>query len=164
MRSMMQAGLLIAAWFVVPAFAASPSGQHAAASGSPPECSPGMAKRACQRRQLDALMRRLDEVSAQADAQRHDALATRYARAIQAAVTGNWLMPDGLPDATCRVDVVQSPGGKVEGATVDAGCPYDDAGRRSVVNAVLRTQTLPYKGYEAVFEPHVVLTFVPPGR
>jgi colicin import membrane protein len=44
---------------------------------------------------------------------------------------------------------------------VDSSCPYDDAGRRSLENAVLRTKTLPYKGFEKVFQRNLTLIFRP---
>ena len=88
-------------------------------------------------------------------------LADEYAAAIQNAVTPNWLRPDNIPAVPCKVDIVQSPGGAVLSATVDSSCPYDDAGRRSVENAVLRTKTLPYKGFESVFQRKLTFTFRP---
>ncbi|MDO1527767.1 cell envelope integrity protein TolA [Fulvimonas sp. R45] len=89
------------------------------------------------------------------------ALRDRYAAAIQNAVTPNWLRPDNMPNVPCKVHIVQLPGGEVMSATVDSSCPYDDAGRRSIENAVLRTKTLPYKGFEKVFSRDIILTFMP---
>ncbi|HET8765306.1 MAG TPA: cell envelope integrity protein TolA [Rhodanobacter sp.] len=88
-------------------------------------------------------------------------LADAYAAAIQNAVTPNWLRPDNMPHAPCKVHIVQLPGGDVMSATVDPSCPYDDAGRRSVENAILRTKTLPYKGFESVFQRKLTFTFMP---
>jgi len=88
-------------------------------------------------------------------------LSSEYAAAIQNAVTPNWLRPDNMPDVPCDVHIVQSPGGDVLSATVDSSCPYDEAGRRSVENAVLRTKTLPYKGFEKVFRRNLTFTFRP---
>lgn len=91
----------------------------------------------------------------------NSSLADEYTAAIQNAVTPNWLRPDNMPSLPCQVHIVQSPGGDVMSATVDSSCPYDDAGRRSVENAVLRTKTLPYKGFESVFQRHLTFTFRP---
>lgn len=88
-------------------------------------------------------------------------LTDEYLAAIQNAVTPNWLRPDNMPDVPCDVHIVQSPGGDVLSATVDPSCPYDEAGRRSVENAVLRTGTLPYKGFEKVFRRNLTFTFRP---
>ena len=88
-------------------------------------------------------------------------LGDEYKAAIQNAVTPNWLRPDNIPNVPCKVHIVQSPGGDVMSATVDPSCPYDEAGRRSVENAVLRTKTLPYKGFESVFQRDIPFIFRP---
>jgi colicin import membrane protein len=66
-----------------------------------------------------------------------------------------------MPAVPCQVHIVQLPGGDVMSATVDPSCPYDEAGRRSVENAVLRTKTLPYAGFESVFRRNLTFTFRP---
>ena len=88
-------------------------------------------------------------------------LSSEYIAAIQNAVTPNWTRPANMPEVPCDVHIVQSPGGDVLSATVDSSCPYDEAGRRSVENAVLRTKTLPYKGFEKVFRRNLTFTFRP---
>jgi colicin import membrane protein len=88
-------------------------------------------------------------------------LMSQYAAAIQNAVTQNWTRPDNMPSVPCTVHIVQLPGGNVMSAKVVGNCPYDDAGRRSVENAVLRAQPLPYKGFEKVFQREINFTFTP---
>jgi len=88
-------------------------------------------------------------------------LRDEYIAAIQNAVTPNWLRPDNMPDVPCNVHIVQLPGGDVLSAKVDPSCPYDDAGKRSVENAVLRSAPLPYKGFESVFSRELNFTFRP---
>ncbi|MEO7068392.1 MAG: cell envelope integrity protein TolA [Rhodanobacter sp.] len=88
-------------------------------------------------------------------------LADAYAAAIQNAVTPNWLRPANMPNVPCQVHIVQLPGGDVMSAKVDSSCPYDEAGRRSIENAVLRAQPLPYKGFESVFQRTLTFTFRP---
>ena len=88
-------------------------------------------------------------------------LSDAYAAAIQNAVTPNWLRPDNMPNVPCKVHIVQLPGGDVMSATVDPSCPYDEVGRRSVENAILRTKTLPYQGFESVFQRNLTITFMP---
>lgn len=88
-------------------------------------------------------------------------LLGQYLAAIQNAVTQNWLRPDNMPNVSCVVHIVQLPGGTVMSAKVDPSCPYDEAGRRSIENAVLRAQPLPYKGFESVFNRNVDFTFKP---
>lgn len=129
------------------------------------KCTPEMTKKECQRARLDALFKKMDQASAamrRAHIEAEHSLVGRYASAIQAAVTANWLAPDGLPNAACKVHIVQLPGGNVVSAGADASCPFDVKGRRSAVDAVLRTQTLPYKGFERVFQPNIDLIFFPP--
>jgi colicin import membrane protein len=88
-------------------------------------------------------------------------LLAQYLAAIQNAVTQNWLRPDNMPSTPCIVHIVQLPGGDVMSAKVDSSCPYDDAGKRSIENAVLRAQPLPYKGFESVFQRNIDFTFRP---
>lgn len=84
-----------------------------------------------------------------------------YIAAIQNAVTPNWLRPDNTPPGACMVHIVQIPGGQVLSAKADASCPYDAAGKASIENAVLRSQPLPYQGFEDVFQRNLTFTFRP---
>ena len=88
-------------------------------------------------------------------------LLGQYLAAVQNAVTTNWLRPDNMPNASCVVHIIQLPGGQVMSAKVDSSCPYDEAGRRSIENAVLRAQPLPYQGFESVFQRNLDFTFRP---
>lgn len=88
-------------------------------------------------------------------------LLSQYLAAIQNAVTQNWLRPDNMPDAPCVVHIVQLPGGNVLSAKASPSCPYDAAGKKSVEDAVLRAQPLPYKGFESVFHREIDFTFIP---
>ncbi len=82
-----------------------------------------------------------------------DDLAARYAAAIQQAVLNQWVRPDSVPlGQRCRLTIRQLPGGEVVEVQVAAGCPYDEAGRRSIEAAVLRAQPLPFRGFESVFQ------------
>ena len=72
--------------------------------------------------------------------------------------------PEGEPTTVplgqrCRVSIRQLPGGEVIDVQVQAGCPFDDAGRRSLEAAVLRAQPLPYRGFENVFQRNLTLNF-----
>jgi len=88
-------------------------------------------------------------------------LLSQYLAAIQNAVTQNWLRPDNMPNAPCVVHIVQLPGGQVLSAKASPSCPYDAAGRKSVEDAVLRAQPLPYQGFESVFQREIDFTFTP---
>lgn len=83
-----------------------------------------------------------------------------YVAAIQSAVTKAWLRPDNIPSGSvCPIHIVQIPGGQVVSVTIEPACPFDAAGRRSVKNAVLRAQPLPYKGFEKAFRSNLTLKF-----
>jgi len=141
--------------------------QQSSVVSSVVECAPELSTEQCKAAQIDAMLKKLDQAAALTASSETRAVRARnqlaysYASAIQKAVTKNWLQPDGVPNATCEVHVIQLPGGMVESATVDPSCPYNEVGRRSVVDAVLRTETLPYKGFESIFQRNITFTFVP---
>lgn len=94
------------------------------------------------------------------NAGKDDDLLGQYLASVKSAVTQAWLRPDNIPvGVVCKIDIVQIPGGQVLSAKVEPDCPYDEAGRRSVENAVLRAQPLPYKGFEKVFQRQITLNF-----
>ena len=140
------------------------SAQQNSGASSAVQCTTEMSKEECEVSQFDALLNKADQASATKDAADtgppNDPVQ-RYMLAIQHAVMKNWLRPDFLPNAECKVQVVQLPGGDVLSATVDSSCPYTEVVRQSVVNAVLRTKTLPYKGFENVFQRSITLVFIP---
>ncbi len=83
-----------------------------------------------------------------------------YEAAIQNAVTQAWLRPDNIPEGTvCPIHIVQIPGGQVVSVTIEPSCPFNAAARRSVKNAVLRAQPLPYEGFEKSFRSDITLNF-----
>lgn len=107
------------------------------------------------------------EAQAQAEAQRQfqaGRLATerdKYILAIQQLVTQNWLRPPTAQSGLqCRVDVVQIPGGEVISANVRSPCNADPVTRRSIIAAVERAGTLPYRGFEEVFEREINFMFI----
>ncbi|MDW8479070.1 MAG: protein TolA [Xanthomonadales bacterium] len=91
---------------------------------------------------------------------RDESLAARYALAIQQLVTSNWLRPEHVrPGLSCRLRIIQIPGGEVISAEVLAPCNADEITRRSIEAAVLRAQPLPYRGFESVFQREIVFNF-----
>ncbi|MGE8212242.1 MAG: cell envelope integrity protein TolA [Stenotrophomonas sp.] len=87
-------------------------------------------------------------------------LTAKYAAAIQQAVLNQWVRPDSIPRGQrCRLTIRQLPGGEVVSVEFAPGCPYDEAGKRSVEAAVLRAQPLPYRGYESVFQRNLNFNF-----
>ena len=120
------------------------------------------------RRQVEADAQR--QALAEADLQRQMAaefkagqIATKgdeYYAAIQAQVTNNWFRPPtARPGLKCRLKIVQIPGGEVISAAIVGSCNADEATRRSLIAAVERTGTLPYRGFEKVFEREIDFIF-----
>jgi hypothetical protein len=118
----------------------------------------------CERAKVDALFSQLNRVAAQtreAQLSAKQALAMSYKLAIKKAVMGQFARPGNVSTAICNVRIVQRPGGDVLSATVDPSCPDNDLAKRSMEDAVLRAQPLPYKGYESVFSPVIEIQFDP---
>ena len=120
------------------------------------------------RRQADATAKR--QLEAEAAMQRQMAaefkagqIATKgdeYYAAIQSQVTNNWFRPPtARPGLRCRLKIVQIPGGEVISATIAGKCNADEATRRSLVAAVDRAGSLPYRGFEEVFEREIDFIF-----
>jgi colicin import membrane protein len=84
-----------------------------------------------------------------------------YQAAIQAMVTQNWLRPPtAQPGLRCTLKIVQIPGGEVISAAITGRCNGDEATRRSILAAVERGGTLPYRGFEDVFEREIEFIFI----
>lgn len=116
------------------------------------------------KRQAEAETARQNEVARQQQEFRAGQLASQgdeYYLAIQAQVTQNWLRPPtAQPGLRCTLRIVQIPGGEVISATIRGTCNADEATRRSLVAAVERTGSLPYRGYEEVFEREIDFNFI----
>ena len=83
-----------------------------------------------------------------------------YYAAIQSQVTNNWLRPPtARPGLRCRLKIVQIPGGEVISAAIAGKCNADEATRRSLVAAVDRAGSLPYRGFEEVFQREIDFIF-----
>lgn len=84
----------------------------------------------------------------------------KYIAAIASVVTGNWLRPPtAQPGLNCTVKVVQIPGGEIISSSLAGRCNGDEATRRSILAAVERTGTLPYRGFEKVFQREIEFIF-----
>jgi colicin import membrane protein len=84
-----------------------------------------------------------------------------YYLTIQAMVTQNWLRPPtAQPGLRCQLKIVQIPGGEVISAAIAGRCNADEATRRSIIAAVERGGSLPYRGFEDVFEREITFTFI----
>jgi len=104
------------------------------------------------------------QAEAQAQQFRAGQLATQrdnYQAAIQAMVTQNWLRPPtAQPGLRCTLKIVQIPGGEVISAAITGSCNGDEATRRSILAAVERGGSLPYRGFEDVFEREIEFIFI----
>jgi len=107
-----------------------------------------------------ALAQQLDREQWEFRAGQLATLAQQYAISIQAQVTRNWLRPPtALPGLRCTLRIVQIPGGEVISANIAGSCNGDEATRRSLVAAVERAGSLPYRGFEDVFEREIDFKF-----
>lgn len=92
--------------------------------------------------------------------QRRATLDQEYQATIQELVRRNWLRPPTTqPGVSCRVRVVQIPGGVIIDQAIASPCNADPLTRESILSAVQRTEQLPYEGYEEVFQREIVFTF-----
>jgi colicin import membrane protein len=115
-----------------------------------------------QRRARDEaeLQRQLAAEQAEFKAGRLATLSEQYQLAIQAQVTNNWLRPPtARAGLRCKLKIVQIPGGEVISATIAGTCNADEATRRSLIAAVERAGSLPYRGFEDVFDREIDFTF-----
>ena len=110
------------------------------------------------------------QLQAEADMQRQMAaefragqIATKgdeYYAAIQSQVTNNWLRPPTARSGLrCTLKIIQIPGGEVISAAILGKCNADEATRRSLVAAVERAGSLPYRGFEEVFQREIEFNF-----
>lgn len=112
-----------------------------------------------QRQQVEAAeMQRQMEAEARAGAL--GTLSDQYAAEIQAIVQSNWLRPPtARAGLRCTVKIVQIPGGEVISAVISGSCNADEATKRSLEAAVVRAGSLPYRGYEEVFQREIDFIF-----
>jgi colicin import membrane protein len=115
------------------------------------------------RRQAEAQADMQRQLEAEQAAFRAGELATlsqQYQLAIQAQVTRNWLRPPtARAGLRCTLRIIQIPGGEVISANIAGRCNGDEATRRSLVAAVERAGSLPYRGFEDVFEREIDFIF-----
>lgn len=87
-------------------------------------------------------------------------LKAHYALALLDHAYRRWNESLAPPGVRCRVTFTQVPGGHVTSINF-FDCPFADPARSSIVDA-LRAASLPYEGFESVFEEQVTLTFCHP--
>ena len=81
-----------------------------------------------------------------------------YSQAVRQAIRTHWTPPAAGVNGACPVLVRQLPGGDVLHVEAHHGCAFDEAGRRSVEDAVWAASPLPYHGYERVFAREMRVT------
>jgi colicin import membrane protein len=115
---------------------------------------------AAAQRQAEAEAALRQQMAAEQQAGRIATLRDQYIGAIQAQVTNNWLRPPtARAGLRCTLRIVQIPGGEVISANIRGSCNGDEATRRSLVAAVERAGSLPYRGFEEVFEREIDFIF-----
>lgn len=86
--------------------------------------------------------------------------AEKYYSEIQSRITNNWYRPSSAQlGLSCRLRITQQPGGEVISVAVVGKCNGDEATRRSMIEAVERSEPLTYKGFEDVFEREIDFVF-----
>ena len=106
------------------------------------------------------LQRQMAQEQAEFRAGQIATLGDKYYAAIQSQVTNNWFRPPtARPGLRCRLRIVQIPGGEVISAAISGSCVADEATRRSIVAAVERAGSLPYRGFEDVLEREIDFIF-----
>ena len=81
-----------------------------------------------------------------------------YSQAVREAIRKHWTPPDARVAGACPVLVRQLPGGEVLHVAAHPACTFDEAGRRSVEDAVWAASPLPYHGFERVFAREMRVT------
>lgn len=115
-----------------------------------------------QRRQQEAadLRRQMAEEESLQKATDSGELA-RYLAVIRQRVERNWARPPSArPGLECDVQVTQIPGGEITGVRFGS-CNGDDAVRRSIEAAVLKSSPLPPPDNPALFDRNLRFTFKP---
>lgn len=114
-----------------------------------------------ERQRAEAEAERLRLAREQAARQaRRATLREEYVATIQELVRRNWRRPPtAARGLRCTVRVVQIPGGQIIDQAIVSPCNADEPTRRSIVDAVERTEFLPYRGYEDVFEREIEFVF-----
>jgi len=112
------------------------------------------------KRQLDAEAAMQRQMAAEFKAGQIATKGDEYYAAIQSQVTNNWFRPPtARPGLRCRLKIVQIPGGEVISSAIAGKCNADEATRRSLMAAVERAGSLPYRGFEEVFEREIDFIF-----
>ena len=101
------------------------------------------------------------EVQRAAHARKMSKLIAQYQDAIRSRIQSRWRKPiNEQPDAWCKVYVQQAPGGYVENVVVEE-CTGDETFRRSVEEAVWKSDPLPSPPLPELFDKDLRFKFIP---
>jgi len=118
-----------------------------------------------QQQQQEAILAKEDREAQSLEEGRRADLGEKYRLAVQQLVKDNWLRPPtARPGLRCTLKIVQIPGGEVISAAITGSCNGDEATRRSIVAAVERVDSLPYRGFEEVFAREINFEFIYEGE
>ena len=114
-----------------------------------------------QLQQQAAAQRQSDAEAREFKAGQVATLSDKYQATIQQFVTQNWLRPPtAQAGLRCTVKIVQIPGGEVISAAIAGKCNGDEVTRRSIIAAVERGGSLPYRGFEKAFQREIDFIFI----
>ncbi len=99
-------------------------------------------------------------VKGKSEADKRNELMGLWINAVQSAVYQQWSQPASTKqDMQCSVKVRQIPGGAVVNVSIASPCNASEIVKKSIVDAIMKAEPLPYKGFEKVFDRNAIFTF-----
>jgi len=99
-------------------------------------------------------------IKGESEADKRNELMSLWINAVQSAVYQQWSQPASTQqDMQCSVKVRQIPGGAVVNVSIASPCNASEIVKKSIVDAIMKAEPLPYKGFEKVFDRNAIFTF-----
>ncbi len=99
-------------------------------------------------------------IKGKSEADKRNELLSLWINAVQTAVYQQWSQPASTKQyMQCSVKVRQIPGGAVVNVTIASPCNASEIVKKSIVDAIMKAEPLPYKGFEKVFDRNAIFTF-----
>ncbi len=99
-------------------------------------------------------------VKGKSEADKRNELMSLWINAVQTAVYQQWSQPASTKlDMQCSVKVRQIPGGAVINVSITTPCNASEIVKKSITDAIMKAEPLPYKGFEKVFDRNAIFTF-----
>jgi colicin import membrane protein len=99
-------------------------------------------------------------VKGKSEADKRNELKSLWINAVQSAVYQQWSQPASTKqDMQCSVKVRQIPGGAVVNVSIASPCNASEIVKKSITDAIMKAEPLPYKGFEKVFDRNASFTF-----